>query len=139
MTRIVLRAFLALLLLTGLQTSLAAQFVNKPSTGCAGPMSWTGTPTIGTTPVLYSPCPPGMPCVLIIGSPIPCMNVVPLCATCNLCCWPIFLIAFVTPSGVPLPIPNNTNLIGFTGCMQTACLTTSGCYKTSDWISFTIQ
>lgn len=138
MPRIALRTVFAILLAAGLATETTAQFVSNPGTGCAGAMTWAGTPTIGTTPLLHSPCPPGSMCVLVIGTPIPCFNIVPLCPTCDLCCSLTTTIVFVSPV-VGLPIPNNPGLIGVTGCMQMACITTANCFKTSDWLSFTIQ
>ncbi len=138
MSRIALRVLLTLLVALALSTEARAQFVANPGTGCAGPLTWAGTPTIGTTPIMHSPCPPGTVCVLIIGTPIPCFNVPPLCPGCNLCCSLTVVIPFVAPT-VPLPIPNNPGLIGATGCMQMACVTSALCFKTSDSIGFTIQ
>lgn len=129
----------ALVLAAGFATPTEAQFVNNPGTGCAGAIATTGTPTIGTTPTVSSPCPPGTVCALIIGTPIPCIAFPPLCPGCSLCCQPLAVVLFVTPASVALPIPNNSALIGATGCMQMACMTSSGCFKTSDSLSFTIQ
>ena len=95
MSRIVLRVLLTLLLALALSTEARAQFVANPGTGCAGPLTWAGTPTIGTTPIMHSPCPPGTLCVLIIGTPIPCFNVPPLCPGCDLCCSLTVTIPFV--------------------------------------------
>lgn len=138
MPRSILRVLFVLLFSLGLAVEAKAQFTANPGTGCAGPMTWVGTPTIGTTPLLHSPCPPGTVCVFILGTPIPCFNVAPLCPGCNLCCSLTFTAVFPAPV-FALPIPNNTSLICVTGCMQMACPTTALCFKTSDSVSFKIQ